>query len=150
MQKVIKLFIDADACPVKDEIIQITQSYPIDLVFVASYAHVGKKDDHRWVYVDSSKEAADLYIVNHAKDGDIVVTQDMGLASLLTSKNVYVITPHGKTVLEEDMAIVLHQRYLSYKHLSEGKKIKGPKPFVDQDRARFSEALTTALNKCCL
>lgn len=146
MQKEIELFVDADACPVKDEIIQVSKDFPISLTFVASYAHYGKNNDNRWVYVDSTKEAADMYIVNHVKKGDIVITQDMGLASLLTSKDVYVITPHGKTIVEENMTQILHQRYLSYKQIHAGKKVKGPKPFTGEDRQRFAHTLSELLS----
>ncbi|WKB37262.1 DUF188 domain-containing protein [Terrilactibacillus sp. S3-3] len=53
---------------------------------MASYAHYGSDRQAAWIFVDPDREAADLYIVNHAKRGDVVVTQDMGLASLLTNK----------------------------------------------------------------
>ena len=68
----------------------------LEALFVASYAHM--KNDLRgaaWKFVDSSKEAVDLYIMNHVKAFDVVVTQDIGLASTLLLKGVYVLSPRG-------------------------------------------------------
>lgn len=73
----------------------------------------------------------------------------MGLASLLTSKDVYVMTPHGKRLLEEDMEQILHYRYLSYKNLAAGKRIKGPKPFTEEDQECFSQTLDKLLKENC-
>lgn len=140
-----KIIVDADACPVKNEIIQLGQEFKVDVVFVASYAHYSAKRLSNWVYVDSEKEAADIYIVNHVVRGDIVITQDMGLAGLLTHKGVYVMTERGKVLTEEDMPSILHHRYLSYKQMSSGKRVKGPKAFTDQDRTKFYNALKRRL-----
>ncbi|MFC7393317.1 YaiI/YqxD family protein [Scopulibacillus cellulosilyticus] len=146
MHKERRLFVDADACPVKKEISQLSTHFPISLVFVASYSHFSIERTQEWVFVDPDKEAADLYIVNNVKEGDIVVTQDMGLAGLLTHKQVYVLTPHGNTIREKDMPNILNKRYLSYKQLAQGNRIKGPKPFTRQDRDNFYNALEELLN----
>jgi uncharacterized protein len=72
--------VDADACPVKEEIASFAESFHIKSLFVASYAHLANQP---WVYVDPDKESADLYIMNHVKNNDAVITQDIGLASLV-------------------------------------------------------------------
>ena len=71
------IYIDADSCPVKEEIVEITIDRGIVIQFVAFYAHM-KNDvkNLKWKFVDSTKEAVDLYIMNHVKDGDLVITQD--------------------------------------------------------------------------
>ena len=60
----------------------------------------------KWVYVDAEKEAADLYILNHAVKQDIVVTQDTGLASMLVSRGVYALSPRGKYYNDDEMNTV--------------------------------------------
>ncbi len=140
-----KIIVDADACPVKEEITLLGKEFEVDVVFVASYAHYSAERRSNWIYVDSEKEAADIYIANHVSKGDVVVTQDMGLASLLTHKGVYVMTERGKILMEKDMPTILHQRYLSYKQLSAKKKVKGPKAFTDQDRSKFYNVLRNHL-----
>ncbi|MGD6818136.1 YaiI/YqxD family protein [Metabacillus sp. 84] len=147
-EKKLKIVVDADACPVKNEIVQLADAYQAETVFVASYNHMtmetlGKK----WVYVDAEKESADLYIVNHTRPDNIVVTQDIGLAGLLLKKNVMVLTPRGKHYTEQNIDTALQFRYLSAKGRREGIHSKGPKPFLDADRKNFADSLEKILSK---
>lgn len=110
----------------------------MDVVFVASYAHMLTNPiGGTWVYVDTDKEAADLYIMNHARRDDIVVTQDIGLASILVNKGVVALSPRGKEFEEENMDTTLHLRFLSAKERRNGNYSKGPKPFMEEDRQHF-------------
>jgi uncharacterized protein len=85
----------------------------IEVIFVASYNHTTDKTyGGRWVFVDTGKEEADLYIVNHVQKKDIVITQDIGLAGLLLSKDVIVVTPRGKHCTEANIDTALQFRYL--------------------------------------
>ncbi|GEB76257.1 UPF0178 protein YqxD [Sporolactobacillus inulinus] len=139
------LFVDADACPVKEETLVIARSYDFEPVFVASYASYSADREGKWVFVDQQKEAADLYIVNHTHPCDIVVTQDIGLAGLLTNRHVYVLTIRGQIVSEQNVDVLLSRRYQTYRALNAGERIKGPKPFTRQDRKNFSDALINLL-----
>ncbi|MCO7175693.1 DUF188 domain-containing protein [Sporolactobacillus kofuensis] len=145
MMKKLKLFVDADACPVKKEIFTITSAFQVEPVFVASYASFSTERDGNWVFVDQKKEEADLYIVNHVTSGDIVVTQDIGLAGLLTKRQVYVLTVRGRLIDEDNIEELLERRYQAYHALNSGEKIKGPKPFTSMNRKNFSDALTKLL-----
>ncbi len=101
---VLTVYVDADSCPVKEEIGHLCKKYNKKLIFVASYAHeINPSLGAKLVTVDSRAEEADLYIVNHCHRGDVVVTQDHGLAGLLLPKGVNVISLRGKIFLEEDM-----------------------------------------------
>ncbi|MCP3741360.1 YaiI/YqxD family protein [Rossellomorea sp. BNER] len=138
---------DADACPVKDEIVEIAKKFQVRVIFVASNAHRQNNPSRgEWVYVDASKEAADLYIMNHVKSGDIVVTQDIGLASLVLPKKVYAISHLGKEYNNETIVTSLDFRYLSAKERRKGNFGKGPKPFKQDDRERFIKKLTEILS----
>lgn len=103
--------------------------------------------NQKWVYVDMSKEAADLYIMNHAFKGDIVVTQDIGLASTLLPRAVYVLSPKGILFEEKDILTALDVRYLKAKARKRGIYGKGPKPYKDEDRSKFIYQLTKILSK---
>ncbi|MGF3103747.1 YaiI/YqxD family protein [Rossellomorea sp. DUT-2] len=139
---------DADACPVKQEIIKITRGYGFDVVFVASNAHrKNTPDQGRWVYVDSSKEAADLYIMNHVRVHDVLVTQDIGLASLVLPKKVYAISPRGIAYREESIVTALDYRYVAAKERRRGNYGKGPKPFTNEDRETFSISFDKILSE---
>jgi uncharacterized protein YaiI (UPF0178 family) len=138
-KKSYQIFVDADACPVKDEILLIANTYYIEVTFVASYSHVlTNKMSGKWIYVDTGKEEVDMYIVNHAKRNDVVVTQDIGLASLLLGKKMIVVSPRGRQFLEETIDLALNMRYLSAKERRKGFYSKGPSPFTDEDRKNFS------------
>lgn len=108
-----RIFVDADVCPVKQEIMSIALKFHFNVHFVASYNHLSdKKYGGDWTFVDTGKEAVDLYIVNHVKKDDVVVTQDIGLAGILLKKGVHVITPRGKqyTVLKQHYNSAIFRR----------------------------------------
>ncbi|MFD3447699.1 DUF188 domain-containing protein [Microbacteriaceae bacterium 4G12] len=113
MQKISKIFVDADACPVKEEIVQVSNTFHVDIYFVASYAHQTHFQEGNWVYVDSFKDEVDFYIYKHTKKGDLVVTHDMGLAGLLVKKGVHVLSPRGTLLEDERMDTILYNRYVS-------------------------------------
>ncbi|GCD81808.1 hypothetical protein PTHTG4_08700 [Parageobacillus thermoglucosidasius] len=97
--------------------------------------------------MDTEKEAVDLYIWNHAAKGDVVVTQDIGLASMLVSRGVYVISPRGKVYEDGGMDDLLYFRYLEAKQRRQGVYRKGMKRFSDQDRRAFLQNFEKILSK---
>jgi uncharacterized protein YaiI (UPF0178 family) len=129
------------------EIVEIATQYSIQAVFVASYAHM-KSDlgGLNWVFVDSYKEAVDLYLMNHVKKGDFAVTQDIGLASTLLAKGVYTLSPRGSLFEEKEIQTALELRYLSAKARRQGVYGKGPKPFTLKDREKFIKELSMLLS----
>lgn len=145
MKRKITIFVDADACPVNEEIRIIAARFQTDVVFVASYAAFHSDERSKWVFVDQRKEEADLYIVNHIHSGDLCVTQDIGLAGLLTVRGVYVLSVRGALISETRMAALLHHRYVTYKRLRSGKKVRGPAAFTKADHQKFSGALIKLL-----
>ncbi|MEK4178416.1 YaiI/YqxD family protein [Aeribacillus sp. FSL K6-1121] len=145
--KNITIFVDADACPVKEEIASVAKKYKIPVCFIASYAHVGKKDDgNSWVFVDQEKESVDLYIFNNSKKHDIIITQDIGLAGMLLKKCTHVLSPRGMLFTEDTIDSVLHLRYISARERRNGNYIKGPKKFQDKDRHHFITAFEKILS----
>lgn len=139
---------DADSCPVKEEIVEISRNFDVPVIFVASYNHVpNDPNSGTWHFVDSDKEAADLFIMNHTNAYDIAVTQDIGLASTLLAKKVYVLNPRGSLYEEKDIESALHMRFLSAKMRRQGKHSKGPKPFTMEDRIFFKENFIKVLSK---
>lgn len=129
------------------EIVEIASRFSINTVFVASYAHM--KNDLQglnWVFVDSDKEAVDLYLMNHVKKGDFAVTQDIGLASTLLAKGVYAISPRGTLFEEKGMQSALEFRHISAKARKQGFYGKGPKPFIEKDRENFTKGLSMLLS----
>ncbi|WP_400242443.1 YaiI/YqxD family protein [Niallia sp. JL1B1071] len=142
------IYVDADSCPVKEDIVEIASYYHYELLFVASYAHMMKEnDEQKWKYVDSDKEAVDLFIMNATKKQDIVVTQDIGLASTLLLKKVTVLSPRGVIFEEKSINTALDMRYLSAKARRKGVYGKGPKPYTEEDRQKFRRNFIRILSK---
>ena len=92
------------------------------------------------------KEAADLFIMNHAAKGDIAVTKDIGLTSTLLPKGVYVLSPRGTLFEEKGILTALDMRFLSAKGTPQRECGKGPKPLLSSDRERFVKELTNILS----
>lgn len=100
-----------------------------------------------WVFVDTGKEEADLYIINHVNKNDIVISQDIGLAGLLIRKDVIFNTSRGKQYTEATIDTALQFRYLSAMERKGGKYTKGPKKFTDEDTLNFITNLEKILSK---
>ncbi|EIT85205.1 hypothetical protein A374_10695 [Fictibacillus macauensis ZFHKF-1] len=135
-----KVWVDGDACPgpIKRAIIEQCREMSLLVSFVISYAHFTEPEQGiEWVVVDSEAEAVDLYVMNHSASGDVAVTQDYGLASILMKKGVTVIHPRGYMYSEEEMDRLLFERYLSGKERRAGHRTKGPAKFLTSDVERF-------------
>lgn len=141
------IIVDGDACPVKDECISCAKEYQVDVVFVASIKNkTDKYPEARWVYVDWDKEAADLYMMNVAKKGDIAITSDIGLAAALLGKGVCVLSPKGTFYNENNIDSFLFMRHTAAKKRRRGVYLKGPKAFTENDRINFHNSLVKILS----
>ncbi|MBF2514518.1 YaiI/YqxD family protein [Listeria marthii] len=141
-----QILVDADACPVKSEIKQVAKEFHLEVTFVASFNHYSvNTNGENWIFVDTGKESADMRMMNLAKKGDIIVTQDIGLASILLAKGTFVFSNRGELYREEEMSLMLDIRYRHAKERQQGKYSKGPKAISDADRSLFQDRLTTFL-----
>ncbi|MDC3416237.1 YaiI/YqxD family protein [Aquibacillus salsiterrae] len=137
-----KIYVDADACPVKQEIIAEASLYQLEVVFVKSFSHFSSEPDPdgvKSIYVDAGADAADYRIMKLADKEDIIVTQDYGLASLALGKGCTVIHHKGFQYQPETIDQLLLTRHFSAKARRSGEKTKGPKPFTDHDREQFQQ-----------
>jgi len=144
------IYVDADACPVKDIIISEARSEGIPVVLVTSFSHFSNAEQPSGVetiYVDSGAEAADYRIMGLARTGDLIVTQDYGLASLGLAKGCIVLHHKGYRYTNENIDELLQSRYLSAMARKSGKRTKGPKPFTEEDREKFRKLFRTAISQ---
>ncbi|MBY9076922.1 YaiI/YqxD family protein [Paenibacillus sp. HN-1] len=138
--------VDADACPVKKETAETARSCGIPVLMVSSYAHeLQSVEGVDIVHVDNSDQSADLYIVNHVKRGDVVLTSDYGLAAMALAKGCHVLSFRGQTYDEGNMDMMLEGRHARAKERRRGHYSKGPKPFTEEDRRFFQHKLTKLL-----
>lgn len=125
-----KIYIDADGCPVVDETIEIAKEYDIKVVIVKNFAHQIKSDYAEVVSVDISRDSADFYIVNNISKNDIVVTQDYGLAAMCLAKEAIAINQNGLIYTKDNIDGMLNTRHLHQslrrqnKHVGKAKKRK--------------------------
>lgn len=141
-----RIVVDSDSCPVKEEIRQISSSFGIKVLFVASYSHFSPGSVEDVIYVDNVSQEVDMYIVNYAKKGDVVVTGDYGLASILLPKGIFVLSPRGKQYTDDNIDQLLAERHSSAQLRKAGKRTKGPAPFQQEDYERFRNELTNLLS----
>ncbi|GAA0349985.1 YaiI/YqxD family protein [Bacillus horti] len=146
-----KIYVDADACPVKKNIITIAKKEDVHVVLVYSYAHYSPSTatqvNVEHVMVDASEQSTDLYIVNHIKAGDVVITQDYGLAAMVLAKKSYAIHHTGFEYTQDNLDELMLRRYLSAKHRRGGGRVKGPRAFSNEDQQRFENMLLTVIKR---
>lgn len=141
-----KIIVDADACPVKREIEEVGIKYKCTVLMVASFDHrLEAKEGITVVQVDRSDQSVDLYIANRVAAGDILVTQDFGLATIGLAKKATVISNRGQLYSDETIDFLLASRHESAKKRRNGKHSKGPKPMTDDDRKHFLQTMTKIL-----
>ncbi len=140
------IFVDADACPVKDEVLRVAERHDISMKLVSNSWMRGP--DHPLVEritVNTHPDAADDWIAEHVTDSDIVITADILLAARCVTKGSKVLRPNGKPLDQDSISMAVAMRDL-HTHLREtGEITRGPAPFQKQDRSRFLDALETAV-----
>ncbi len=144
-----KIIVDADACPVKSEIISIGQQFKVEVLIVASFDHrmAPASEGVTVVQVDRSDQSVDLYIANRVSRGDILVTQDYGLATIGLAKGAITLSNRGQQYKNETIDFMLERRHELAKQRRNGKYARGsgPKAFTDEDRNYFLQSMTKVL-----
>lgn len=136
-----RIIVDADACPVKELIEKQARPYRIKVIMVANYSHQISSGYAETVMVDRDSQAADIYIANLTEAGDLIVTQDYGLASIVLGKGAKAIHPSGRLYTAENIDTLLMQRYLNTKSRLAGEKQINPKKRNTNDDRRFEHNL---------
>lgn len=145
-----KLLIDGDACPVKDIVYQVAAVAGLRTILVTSFAHYSNRELPALVevvYVDDGVDSADYRLLALAKKGDLVVTQDYGLASLLLPKGVAVLHHLGFEYTQGNISQMLENRFFSAKMRKGGQRTKGPKKLTEADKELFKTLLETKISK---
>ncbi len=146
----VKIWIDADACPnvVKDIIISAANKRAIDVIFVANKQLTLPASKHLiLIQVDSGPDAADIYIKENAKKFDLVITQDILLAHSLVAADVVAIDPRGRKYTENNIGQVVATRNLMQTLRDSGEITGGPKQFGDKEKRAFAAVFDQELTK---
>ncbi len=144
----IRIFVDADACPVKPEVYRVAERYGLRVYVVANASMaVPRSDLIERVAVSEGPDAADDWIADHAGASDIVITADIPLAARSVKKGATVIGPTGKPFTEDSIGMALATRDLLTDLRSAGTATRGPPPLSRQDISRFLSALDLAVTR---
>jgi len=144
--KPITIYIDADACPVKDETYKVAARYRVKVYVVANaFINVPRVEMIERVVVEEGPDAADDWIAERAGPGDIVITADVPLASRCVKTQAVALSPKGKAFDETSIGMALATRNLMDDLRSAGEITGGPKPFSPRNRSAFLSALDLAV-----
>lgn len=142
------IYVDADACPVKEEVYRVARRYDLAVTLVAgSWMNTPSAPGVVLEVVDRGFDAADDWIVAHAAPNDIVITGDIPLAARCVAQGVHALAPSGRPFTEANIGDALATRNLLSEIRGAGQTTGGPPPFGARDRSRFLQALDRAIHQ---
>jgi len=142
-----KILVDADACPktVLDVCKKVGREHAIPVWTVASFNY-SIESDHHFAVGDTSQEA-DFKVINLTEAGDVVVTQDWGLAAIVLGKDAKCLSPSGREFRSDRIEFLLEEREVKAKLRRSGKRTKGPKKRTLEDDQQFETSLERILTQ---
>lgn len=140
------IYIDADACPVKDEVYRVARRYEVRVLVVARTSMRTPEHASIEMIECAGFGAVDDWIAEQAGQGDIVITADIPLAARCLAKEARVLDPRGEEFSENDIGSALALRELMAELRQDGTVTGGPAPMAPKDRSRFLSKLDEAIN----
>lgn len=135
------IFVDADACPVVTETIQVAKQFDFKCTLICDTAHEIYRDGAETIIVSKGADAVDFVLVNRVQKNDIVVTQDYGLAAMVLAKQGHPIDQNGRLYTEENIDQLLYARHKAQKIRMSGGRLRGPKKRPKENNIRFKHSL---------
>ncbi|MBP3938908.1 MAG: YaiI/YqxD family protein [Clostridia bacterium] len=142
-----KIFIDADGCPVVDITVRIAKANSIGCFIICDTAHEFRKDGAETIVVEKGADSVDFRLVNLVSQGDIVVTQDYGLAAMCLARKAVPLSQNGLVFNDKNIEELLFSRYVSKKIRNAGGRLKGPSKRTAEQDKRFEETLLKLIEK---
>lgn len=140
-----KILIDADGCPVVKQATQIAKENNFEVVIFCDTSHIINSDYAQIITVSKGADSVDFALVNEVQSGDIVVTQDYGLAAMVLSRGGKAITQNGMIISDSNLGLLLTSRYESKKARMSGAHLKGPKKRTIQNDEAFIKSFKSLL-----
>ncbi|MDB2437389.1 YaiI/YqxD family protein [Hellea sp.] len=144
------LYIDADACPVREECYKVARRHNVPVTVVSnSYLRVPKEPLISFIVVPDSFDAADDYIAERANAASVIITSDILLAERCLKQDASVLAPNGKAFTKDSIggAIATRAIMADLRAGADMPNIGGPPPFTHKDRSKFLESLHVTLEK---
>ena len=139
------VLIDADGCPVTDITVRLCRKFHIPCTLLCDTAHEFHRDGAETLVVDKGSDSVDFALVNRVHSGDLVITQDYGLASMCLARRCRVLHQDGWEYTLDNIDALLLVRHESRKHRASGGRFKGPKKRTAQQDKAFETALEKLL-----
>ena len=137
-----RIYVDADACPVVRQTEKIAEKYNVPVTLICDTNHMLSSGYSDIIVADAGADSVDIVLVNRCSRGDIVVSQDYGVAAMALGKGAYPIHQNGRWYTNENIDELLMQRHMAKAARRKGKNhLKGPKKRTAEDDARFMESL---------
>ena len=141
------VLIDADACPVVDLAVRLAARYDQPVTLVCDTSHWFSRFDVQVVTVDKGADSADFALLRRVRPGDIVVTQDYGLAAMCLAKRARVLNQSGFLYTDDNIDALLAARHASAQIRRGGGRVKGPRPRCAQEDRLFARAFLQLLSE---
>lgn len=135
------ILVDADGCPVINETISIAKELNLPCVLICDTAHEMYREGAETITVSKGADAVDFVLVNRIKKGDIIVTQDYGLAAMALAKQGLPIDQNGRWYTNENIDQLLYARHQAQKIRRAGGRLRGPKKRTAEQSEQFSSSL---------
>lgn len=142
------IYVDADGCPVKDEVLRVAKRYELKTTFVANVGLTLPRSDRvRTVVVGAGADEADDWIAEHVTEHDIVITTDIPLADRCVKRDAHVIDTRGREFTKDSIGAALASRDLMTELRGAGMVTSGPRPFEKKDRSAFLQSLDRVIQR---
>ena len=139
------ILIDADGCPVVDITVKIAAAHGIDCIILCDTSHVFEKPGAKTITVSKGNDSVDFAIANMVQAGDIVVTQDYGLAAMCLARRAVSLSQNGMVYTDDNIDALLHERHMSKKIRMAGGRMRGPSKRTAKQNLAFEQALSALL-----
>lgn len=142
-----KVLVDADGCPVVDITVGLCRRFSVPCILLCDTAHILQRNDAETLVFDKGADSVDFALVNRVASGDIVITQDYGLASMCLARQATILHQDGWQYTQDNIDALLFQRHTARKHRAAGGRFKGPAKRTRQQDRSFSDALEKLLQQ---
>ena len=142
-----KVFIDADACPVVNETVMLCREFKKECIIICDTSHRIEKDGAQTIVVEKGSDSADFKLVNMLQKGDVAVTQDYALAAMALSKGARIINQNGMEYTDKNIDSLLMSRFIAKKIRNSGGRLKGPSKRTKEQTENFVKKLREILEE---
>ena len=140
-----KIFIDADGCPVVNETVALCREYEKECIIICDTSHTIERDGSQTIVVEKGADSADFRLVNMLSKGDIAITQDYALAAMSLSRGARVINQNGREYTDKNIDSLLMSRFIAKKVRNAGGRLKGPSKRTKEQTESFVKKLREIL-----